>query len=170
MKTILLFCLLTIGANIYGQSILSDVQDIAFNTRTLLTGTNPLHKSFTKTIQVQSQLTIQDESVTSYDLNFTAPDMPATDVTNSSANACLLKDENGTIISGILNKTSSADQPLYTCKFSKDDFYKIVALKITDVQIITANGKSRLFSIDKNLQDMISKQAKALLNRFKSTE
>lgn len=171
MKIILFFCSLTIGANIYAQSILSDVKDVASNTRTLITGTNPLHKSFTKTIQVQSQLSIQDESITSYDLNFTAPDMPATDNTDSSANTCQLKDENGNIISGMLNNVlSPAGEQSYTCKFSKDDFYKIVALKITDVRIITANGKSGLFPVDKNLQDIIAKQAKVLLDRFKGRE
>jgi hypothetical protein len=170
MKTILLICSFIICANIYSQSILSDTKDVASNTRMLATGTNPLHKSFAKTVQVQSQVTIQDESITSYDLNFTAPDVQTTDNTNSSSNTCLLKDESGNIISGILNMSSSADQSSYTCKFSKDDFYKIVALKITDVQIITANGKGNLFSVDKNLQYIIAKQAKALLNRFKNQE
>ncbi len=171
MKTILLFCSLTIGANIYSQSILSDVKDVASNKRTLLTGTNPLHKSFSKTVQVQSQLNLEDNSITSYQLIFTAPEMPEADNKNSSSNTCVLKDENGTVISGILSSASSVtDQSSYACKFSKDDFYKIIALKITDVGIISASGKSELFSVDKNLQDIIAKQARALLDRFKGPE
>jgi hypothetical protein len=149
------------------------VKDVSTNTRKIISGTNPLHKSFAKTVQVQSQLNIEDSSITSYELNFMAPDLQETDAENASPNTCLLEDENGPVVSGELNSSreaSSTNQQSYACKFSRDNFYKIVALKITDIRIIMADGKAGSFSIDKNLRDTIAKQAKAILARFNNQQ
>lgn len=174
MKTILLLCSFTISANLFCQSILSDKKNASSNTRKITTGTNPIYKAnIAKTVQVQSQLNIQTDSIMSYELNFTAPDLLTINNTNSFSNTCLLTAENGTIFNGVLDSEASEfslinSQQFYTCKFSKDDFYKIIALKITDIKIITAAGKEELFSVDEKLQDIISKQAKAMLTRFKT--
>ena len=170
MKTILLFCSFILCANIFSQSLVSDKKSVA-SKKTISTGTNPLYKNFTKTVQVQSQLSIQDDSIADYDLFFTATDLSATDNANSSSNACLLKDENGTMFSGALTESpgysSGNSAQSYTCKFSKIDFLKIVALKISEIKI-TAAGKETVLPIDKKSRSVISNQAKTMLNRFRA--
>ena len=158
MKTILLFCLLAPCTNVFSQSILSDTRDAA-NMRTITSGSNPLHKSsFSKTMQVQSELRIQNDSITSYDLNFTTPD---TSAVNFTASTCSLETENGTVVTGSSVGTNKF-------RFSKEDFYKLVSSKITQIKITTADGKEKLIKLRENMQDILSKQAKAMLLKLKA--
>lgn len=170
MKILLLFCSLTIHVSIYSQSLLSDKKDVATNTRTLTSGTNPLHKArLTSTLQVQSQLDIQNDSIVSYKLNFFAPGLPKlTDTDESLTNACLLKDENGTVYNGVFTNESTNSQKTYTCTFSKDDFFKVITLKVSEINITTGDGKAGLLKVDKKLQDNIAQQGAKLLNKLKN--
>ena len=172
MKTVLLFCSFIICANIYSQSLVSNTKALG-NTKTISSGTNPLYKNFTKTVQVQSQLSIQNDSITDYDLNFTTTDLSATDNANASSNACLLQEENGTMLSGALSESSgfsaTNSAQSYTCKFSKDNFLKIVELKISEIKI-TTEGKEILLPVDKKSHSVISSQAKIMLNRFRANK
>jgi hypothetical protein len=160
MKTILLLGLLATSVNAFSQSILSDTKDATTNMRTITTGTNPLHKSsFSKTVDVQSQLRIQNDSITSYDLNFTVPD---TSAANFTAGTCSLETQNGTAVTG-----SSVAPNRF--RFSKEDFYKLVSSKITQIKITAADGKEEIIKLSENMQDILSKQAKAMLERLRAT-
>jgi len=153
MKTILLFCLLATSVNVFSQSILSDKMDAATNMRTITTGSNPLHKSsFSKTVEVQSELRVQNDSIASYDLNFTIPDTSA----NFTASTCSLETENGTVVTGLSVAANKF-------RFSKEDFYKLISSKITQIKITTADGKEKLIKLKENMQDILSKQAKVML-------
>jgi hypothetical protein len=159
MKTILLVYLLAISVNVFSQSILSDKRDVATNMRTITTGTNPLHKSsFSKTVEVQSQLRVQNDSITSYDLNLTAPD---TSAENFTASTCSLETEDGTVVTG-------SSIAVNKFRFSKEDFYKLISNKITQIKITTNNGKEKIIKVSENMQDILSKQAKAMLLRLRA--
>ena len=156
MKTILLFCLLAPCTNVFSQSILSDTRDAA-NMRTITSGSNPLHKSsFSKTMDVQSQLNIQNDSITSYDLNFTGSETPAL----NSVSTCSLQTENGTVLTGALVANKF--------RFSKEDFYTLITSKITQIKITATNGREQTIQISEDLQDILSKQAEALLERMRA--
>lgn len=159
MKTILLVCSLAISATVSSQSILSDKMDAATNMRTITTGSNPLHKnSFSKTVDVQSQLRVQNDSITSYDLNLTVPDTSAASFT---ATTCSLETENGTVLTG---SSIAANR----FRFSKEDFYKLISNKITQIKITATNGKQEIIKLSENMQDVLSRQAKAMLERLRA--
>lgn len=159
MKTVLLFGLLATSLNVFGQSILSDRMDVATNMRTITTGSNPLYKnSFSKTVDVQSQLRVQNDSITSYDLNLTIPDTSAAGFT---ATTCSLETESGMVLAG-----SSVAARRF--RFSKEDFYKLISNKITQIKITAADGKGQVIKLSENMQDVLSKQAKAMLERLRA--
>lgn len=166
MRTILLFVFSFLLVNAYCQS----AQRLTSNVATLTSGTNPLHKpSFASNVQVQSEVDFENNSVTDYKLNFSAPPL-IDENTNDVSNVCVLQSGNS-LITGILENVKPLDADTaklqqYTCNFSKD-FYKIVALRrITLVKIFTTN-KTGTVTIDKAMQQEIIDQAKYLLQSVK---
>ena len=164
MKIILLVCSLAMSANVFSQKILSDTRDATTSMRTITTGTNPLYKnSFSKTVDVQSQLNVQNDSITSYDLDLISEEATG----NAPAvTACSLEAENGTVITGTSAETGNPKS--FRFRFSKEDFYKMIALKIKQIKITTAEGREELIKINENVQSTIANQAKVMLVRLRT--
>ncbi|MEP6845178.1 MAG: hypothetical protein ABI861_04215 [Panacibacter sp.] len=156
------------------QKIFLDKNDPFTKTRTISTDLNSLYRvASTNILQVQSQIEIKNDTIITYRLNFITPALPVNiEVKDSLPNECMLNDDEGNIYNGRLHNETTAfllgkNYQSYACSFSKDDFYKIVSINITDVKIISSSGKGGLFHIDKKAQDKISIQGKILLDKSK---
>lgn len=175
MKKIIIFLLLLIAGNTFGQKIFSDTKDPFTNIRTVSTTLDPLYRvGFTNILQVQTSITIQNDSITSCNFAFIVPGLSyeTEKIDSSLKDICLLKDESGNIYTGKVTMSVSTTvlgslYNSYACVFTKDDFSKLMNAKISDVKITTVRGKGGLFPIDKNRQDNIAKQIKAVLKSFK---
>jgi len=176
---ILLFALLAgilVGIqNTYAQKIFSDTKDPFTNVRTISSTLDPLYKvGFTSILQVQTSITILNDSISSYTLSFLVPGVSyQTDKVDSSLkNICLLKDETGNIytgnvISSVSTNVLETPYDLYGCVFKDEDFAKLILAKVSDIKITTTFGKGGLFQIDKKRQDVIGKQIKVILKFIK---
>ena len=159
MKTLLLLCLCVVTTNLFSQTIASDKTNASTGIRSITTGTNPLYKGVTNTIQVKSEVDVQDDSVIAYKLNFIIPVLPVQISDNDlPPNTCLLIDAD----QGTYHGTLSTSPQTYTCAFPQDDFSKLSTVKIINIKIITANGKGGSIPVNISMQSAISNQAKAI--------
>ena len=175
MKNIIAFILLLNIANTFGQKIFTDTKDPFTNIRTVSTTLDPLYRvGFTNILQVQTSVTIQNDSITSCNFALIVPAVSyqIEKIDSSFKDVCLFKDESGNIYLGKVTSSVStavlgSTYNLFTCVFTKEDFLKLMNAKITDIKITTTGGKGGLFPIDKKRQDNIANQIKTLLKFFK---
>lgn len=170
MKTFFCLLFLIIAVKMFSQNITVQQNSLTAGASKLSTGNNPIHRASRATSSmVQSEVMSQSDSVTNYNLNFYTPPSSIKN-NNTQKNVCIITDDNGNTIKGVLKGEMQATDSLQknTCSFTKADFYKIAALKnVKQIKIISSKTITS-FSVDNDLEETIVKQAKALLNAIKN--
>ena len=174
MKNIIAFVFLLNSTTTFGQKIFTDSKDPFTNARTISTTLEPLYRvGFTNILQVQTSVTIQNDSITSYNFTFIVPatSYQIEKIDSSLKDLCLIKDQSGNIYTGKVTSSVSAAvlgsmYNSFACIITKEDFLKLRDVKLTDIKITTTGGNGGLFPIDKKRQDNIANQIKVLLKRL----